>query len=83
MRKEQYMEVLETHVVPTMNNHATSHYLEDKAPCHTAKVCQDFKRVRIMFGGRGVVVKITSSFILSGHHCLMMKISLSQYLFCN
>ena len=55
MRKEQYLEVLETRVVPTMNNHATTHYLEDKAPCHTAGVCKEFKRVRILFGGGGLV----------------------------
>lgn len=45
MRKEEYLEVLETEVVPTMEDHGCSHVLEDKAPCHTANVCKDFKRV--------------------------------------
>ena len=61
MRKEQYLQVLETLVVPSMHNHGTTHYLEDKAPCHTARVCKEFKRVRILFGG----VKTTSFLILT------------------
>ena len=46
MRKENYLDVLETRVVPTMVSHGTTHYLEDKAPCHTANVCKEFKTVR-------------------------------------
>ena len=46
MRKENYLDVIETRVVPTMVTHGTTHYLEDKAPCHTANVCKEFKTVR-------------------------------------
>ena len=49
MRKEQYLEVLETLVVPSMVSHGCTHYLEDKAPCHTARVCKEFKTVRQVF----------------------------------
>ena len=49
MRKEQYLEVLETLVVPSMVSHGCTHYLEDKAPCHTARVCKEFKTVRQAF----------------------------------
>ena len=46
MRKENYLDVLENRVLPTMVSHGTTHYLEDKAPCHTANVCKEFKTVR-------------------------------------
>ena len=46
MKKEQYLQVLETLVAPAMVTHGVTHYLEDKAPCHTARVCKQFKTVR-------------------------------------
>ena len=48
MKKEQYLQVLGTLVAPAMVSHGVTHYLEDKAPCHTARVCKEFKMVRIL-----------------------------------
>ena len=60
MRKENYLDVLETRVVPTMVSHGTTHYLEDKAPCHTANVCKEFKTVRKKHLKRSVTKSLVS-----------------------
>lgn len=43
MRKEQYLEVLEQEILPTMDEHGCTELVEDNATCHKAIVCKKFK----------------------------------------
>jgi transposase len=42
MNGERYKEVLENHLLPFMEIHRASHFLQDGAPCHTSKKVKDF-----------------------------------------
>ena len=41
MRKEKYVEVIEDEVAPTMIILGCTHYLQDSATSHTARLCMD------------------------------------------
>ena len=42
MNKEVYLEVLNDHLVPFMDIHGTTAFLQDGAPCHKAKKVMEF-----------------------------------------
>jgi hypothetical protein len=42
MNGERYKEVLENHLLPFMEIHRVSHFLQDGAPCHTTKKVKEF-----------------------------------------
>jgi hypothetical protein len=51
MNGERYKEVLENHLLPFMEIHRVSHFLQDGAPCHTSKKVKEFlkeKEVMVM-----------------------------------
>jgi hypothetical protein len=37
-----YQTVLENHLLPFMEIHGTTHFLQDRAPCHTSKKIKEF-----------------------------------------
>ncbi len=41
MNRERYKEVLETKLIPFMQIHQATHFLQDGAPCHTSKKIKD------------------------------------------
>jgi hypothetical protein len=42
MNNECYLETLGSHLIPFMVRHRTTHFLQDGAPCHTAKIVTAF-----------------------------------------
>jgi transposase len=48
---ERYIDVLENHLLPFMDSHHATHFLQDGAPCHTSKKVKDYlkgKEIEVM-----------------------------------
>jgi transposase len=51
MNKEKYLETLTSHLIPFMARHKTTDFLQDGAPCHTAKIVTAFlakKKLKVL-----------------------------------